>query len=289
MPVNRSAGSLKRRVLMQMDVPVGRRLLGWIATRHARRVLGRRDVAVDFRDLWMHRVGEYAVPDGPRFDYETSRILKWNDQVAKYLRNAEDYWFRHYTASPGDVIVDVGAGRGEDVLAFSQRVGPTGRVVAIEAHPGSFRLLQKFCTLNHLDNVIPVNAALMDAPGFVTIETSDDWRANTVGAAPGGSRIAATTLDLLADELHLEQIAFVKMNIEGAEQQALRGMDATLARTSHVCVCCHDFRAERGDGEEYRTGAFTRDFLTRRGFVVHDRPTDPRPYVRDHVHGVRQR
>ena len=289
MPVNRPAASLKRRLLMHLDVPMGRPLLGWIATRHARRVLGRADVAVEFRGVWTHRVGEYVVPDGPRFDYETTQIRRWTDQVPKYLRNADDYWFRHYAPAPGDVIVDVGAGRGEDVLAFSQRVGPTGRVIAIEAHPGSFRLLQSFCALNHLDNVLPVNAALMDAPGSVTIETSDDWRSNTVGSGASGSPIRATTLDLLADELQLDKIAFVKMNIEGAERQALPGMAATLARTGHLCVCCHDFRAERGDGDEYQTRAFTEAVLRDRGFVVHFRRDDARPYVRDHVHGVRPR
>jgi FkbM family methyltransferase len=54
---------------------------------------------------------------------------------------------------PGDTIVDIGAGRGEDDLAFSQAVGPTGKVLAVEAQPRSFRMLKAFCEVNDLRNV----------------------------------------------------------------------------------------------------------------------------------------
>lgn len=280
--------SLKRRLLQQIDVPGGRPLLAWLTTRHARRLLQRADVHVTHRGLWTHTIGEYVVPDGARYAYDSSRILKWNTEVPKYLGNAEDYWFREYSPRPGDVIVDVGAGRGEDVLAFSQRVGSTGRVIAIEAHPVSFHLLQAFCALNRLDNVTAVNCALMDTAGSVTIETGDDWRANTVGGGTAsGTAVRATTLDLLARELRLGDVAFLKMNIEGAERQALPGMEATLPRIAHLCVCCHDFRAERGDGEQYRTRAFVEQFLSSRGFSVHTRGADARPWVRDHLHARR--
>jgi FkbM family methyltransferase len=280
---------LKRRVSRLLDVPGGRPLLSWAATRQVRRLLGNDDVDVRYRGVWTHRVGRYVIPDGARFEYEAHRIVKWNDEIPKHIRNADDYWFGNYTPAAGDVIVDIGAGRGEDTLAFSQRVGATGRVIAVEAHPGSFRLLQAFCALNRLDNVTPIHAALMDAPGSVSIETGDDWRANTVstGPAAGGATVAATTLDLLVAEHRIDQIAFVKMNIEGAERRALPGMSATLPRTRHICICCHDFRAERGDGEEYRTRAVVESFLTAHHFAVHARGDDPRPWVRDHVHAVR--
>lgn len=262
-------------------------LLGWIATRRARRVLGRRDVTVAYRGVWTHQLGRYVIPDGPRFEYDDRAILSWKDQVARYLRNADDYWFRYYTPRPGDVIVDVGAGRGEDVLAFSERVGPTGRVFAIEAHPATCRLLEAFCSLNGLDNVVVLNAALMDQPGSVTIENVDDWRKNTVDndrAVTAGTSVPATTLDAVCRDHHVEAIGFLKMNIEGAERRALRGMEPVLDRIRHLCVCCHDFRAEKGDGDQYRTRGFVETFLRAHGFSVAFRTEDRRAYVRDHIH-----
>jgi len=46
------------------------------------------------------------------------------EQLERYLRDARDYWFHVYRPREGDVIVDIGAGRGEDVYAFSLGVGP---------------------------------------------------------------------------------------------------------------------------------------------------------------------
>ncbi len=282
--------TVKRRVVQALDGPVTRSLLARLATARARRVLARDDVEISYAGGWQHRIGAHVFPDGPRFEYHDAAIRAWAGEVAKHRRNADDYWFRGYTPAAGDVIVDVGAGRGEDVLAFSERVGQTGRVLAIEAHPASFRLLEAFCRMNGLRNVTPINCALMDAPGSVTIEDASDWRANTVSGAAtpaAGTMVPATTLDALCREQGIGEIAFLKMNIEGAERMALRGMPAALARTRHVCVCCHDFRAERGDGDQYRTRDEVVATLTASGFLVTGRRDDPRAYVRDHVHGAR--
>jgi tRNA G46 methylase TrmB len=69
----------------------------------------------------------------------------------------------------GDVVIDVGAGRGEDTLTFSRAVGRTGRVIAIEAHPLSFKILQRFCLLNELSNVTLLPFVLLDKPGTVRL------------------------------------------------------------------------------------------------------------------------
>ena len=77
------------------------------------------------------------------------------------------------------------------------------------------------------------------------------------------------------------------MNIEGAEQDAIAGMAATIGKVRSICVACHDFRAERGDGEQYRTREKIIGFLTSHGFTVAGRRDDRRPFVRDHVYGFR--
>src|SRR5262249_54447708 len=79
----------------------------------------------------------------------------------------------------------------------------------------------------------------------------------------------------------------LKMNIEGAERFALPGCREALSRTRNVTVAAHDFRAARGEGEEFRTLAFVREFLHDCGFRTVTRDDDPRYYVPFHVHGVR--
>lgn len=240
--------------------------------------------------MWTRRAGPLFFPDGPRFRYEYADFSTWVRQADVYDSDAKDFWLRHYEPREGDVIVDVGAGRGEDTLAFSRGVGRTGRVLAIEAHPVSFAILKSFCRLNGLANVKPVQAALMDKPGTVHLEESKSLWMETAVTRNGDSRgieVRARTLDELCAEEGVANIAFLKMNIEGAERYALLGMERMFARVRQICVACHDFRAELGHGEEFRTKALVKRILARHGYTLASRPEDPRDYVRDHVFGLR--
>jgi FkbM family methyltransferase len=281
--------SLKRAIIRQLDNSLGRSVLATLSTARARRLLGDRDVEIRHDQLWLHSIGPYFVPDGPSFDYYDATILAWKDQIPGYLRNAQDYWFRQYQPRPGDVILDVGAGRGEDVLAFSREIGVNGRLLAIEAHPVSYRILEQFCRLNGLSNTTPVHVAVMDRPGTVMIDDQDIWEANTVSSARTGigTPVGATTIDQICKEHGIAKIDFLKMNIEGAEVFALQGMKEMIGKVGSICVCCHDFRADRGHGEQYRTRDFVWGFLTDNGFKVSDRAGDSRDFVHDHLHGHR--
>lgn len=154
--------SLKRNLIRALDRPFGRPLLTALTSARARRLLDDRDVEVIYNDLWIHRLGQYFIPDSQRYEYYDQTIRHWANEISEFFKNAEDYWFGHYRPKVGDVIVDVGARRGEDVLPFTRHIGPTGKVLAIEAHPVSFQLLEKFCSLNDLTNVRRFHMALMD-------------------------------------------------------------------------------------------------------------------------------
>ena len=240
--------------------------------------------------LWTRRVGSNFFPDGLRFDYTYADFNSWQCQMARYEADTKGYWLKHYCPQEGDVIVDVGAGRGEDTLTFSRSVGESGRVIAIEAHPLSFAILRNFCRLNRLKNVTTLQVALMDKQGFVRIvESESSWMENAIEYGDGSAAIdaRATTLDDICEQECLKNIAFLKMNIEGAERYALLGMESVLPHTRQICVACHDFKFEAGDGEQFRTRAFVEQFLVKHGFTIASSSDDPRDYVRDHVFGLR--
>lgn len=212
------------------------------------------------------------------------------EQLEKYLRDARDYWFHVYHPREGDVIVDIGAGRGEDVYAFSLAAGPKGRVWAIEAHPENFRHLVEFCEAYGLANVTCLNLACTDRPGQMQVETLPVWESNYVreGApSPTSYPVEALPFDAICRRHGIGRIDFLKMNIEGAERAALPGCREALRRTRYCCVAAHDFRADRGEGEHFRTRAFVWDFLSDLGFRLVTRDDDPRYYVPYHIHGWR--
>jgi len=260
------------------------------ATALARAAMPGVDVEILWDGLWIRRIGPDFFPDPDMFRIAEPNWQRWAGQARKYLRDAEDYWFHVYKPLPGDAIVDIGAGRGEDVFAFSRAVGPAGSVWAIEPHPNSFGILRKLCQLNRLSNVTALNYACLDRPGDLHVETLPVWESNYVRAGeptPTSHPVKGVRFDDLAAEYGIGRIDFLKMNIEGAERQALPGCRDALGRARFVCIAAHDFRAARGESEEFRTLDFVRKFVSEAGFEVVMRD-DPRYYVPYHVHGFRR-
>jgi len=130
--------------------------------------------------------------------------------------------------APGDVFVDVGANIGYDTLLASSCVGPTGRVVSIEASPRTFALLQRNLAANRASsNVRAVNAALSDRPG--TLELYEVNAANigaaTTLASRGGTLVAsveALPLEQILTPEERSRLRLIKMDVEGAEPPILR-------------------------------------------------------------------
>ena len=115
------------------------------------------DIEVLWREGWVVRVGDVFFPSPDLLDRSDPDWKRWAARPQKHIRDAADYWFHVYQPRRGDVIADIGAGRGEDVFAFSREIGEAGRVWAIEAHPGTFAILDRFCELNGLSNVTRLN------------------------------------------------------------------------------------------------------------------------------------
>ena len=281
--------SLKRNIVDFLDRKGGRGVLARITTSLARRELGPEVEVFHDGRLWIHLVNSTFFPDGRKFCYYGSSFRQWSDMPTKYFRDAEDYWLRHYRPRGGDIVFDIGAGRGEDTIAFSRAVGGAGRVVAIEAHPTSYELLEAFCRLNRLENTVRLNVAVMDRQGEVSMNESADWVAHSVAVdgAPGSVRVPSRTLDQICRELDIDHIDFLKMNIEGSERHALAGMESMIGSTSSICIACHDFLADRGQAEHNRTKRLVETYLAGHGFRTVSYPEDPRDYVRCHVYAFR--
>jgi len=184
------------------------------------------------------------------------------------------------------VIIDVGAGIGTDSLVFAKAVGNSGRVVAIEAHPETFARLQKNCAAHRFSNVTCVHAAVVDKPGVVHIETGEQHDANSIQPgepAPGTFPVPGVTLDSLCAAKGLE-------HIEGAERLAIHGMRRVVGMGRHICICiaAHSFRTGRGEGDFFDTRGEVITFLREAGFQINTRDDDPRPWARDHIHGVKE-
>ncbi len=111
-------------LVQRLDNPAGRPELARRATMLAREALPEVDIEILWDDMWIRRVGAHYFPDPEMVNNPEPKWQRWATQAEKHLRDADDYWFHVYKPRSGDVIVDIGGGRGEDVFAFSRAIGP---------------------------------------------------------------------------------------------------------------------------------------------------------------------
>ncbi len=186
--------------------------LAWQVTKRLRRTQQVRTVYGTMRIAMDPRFGSASniVYFGERFDRDEMGFL------ARSLR-------------PGDRFADVGANIGTYTLLAASITGPDGRIDAVEAVPGTAAALRANVARNDLGGRVRVHeVAVGAAPGRVRFRVDQDVSNHLATAGdPVGStvEVAVARLD---DVLGPEPIAIAKLDVEGAETEALAGMRAHL-------------------------------------------------------------
>jgi FkbM family methyltransferase len=138
----------------------------------------------------------------------------------------------------GDWALDVGANVGHYTRRMSELVGTSGRVVAFEPVPETFSLLVENARLFPHQNVTLLNVAVSDSATEVGmhVPTFDVGLRNYYQARVADDaalRIVAISIDTL--ELP-GPVRLVKMDVEGHELPALRGMRRLIERDRPVLI-----------------------------------------------------
>jgi FkbM family methyltransferase len=267
----------------------GRTLISKLTEILSRMVNREKIIIENHQGYWFRRHKDLAFPIAPRLRLKKHNIRSWHPKRNTELFGMrEKWWFRSYLAKEGDFIIDVGAGMGEDTYVFSKAVGQTGLVLAIEAHPSTFKVLSSFLELNKIKNVKNVNLAASNTDGTLWLSSlpDGDWQCNSIvinETSENKVKVRAMRIDDLPILIEQASIQFMKMNIEGAEVLALEGARQTLAKTKSVCICCHDFL-----GSSTATKNDVCSLLSEAGFTLSFTSPDSPPYERDFVYGTKR-
>lgn len=146
--------------------------------------------------------------------------------LGTYERECQEMFLRY--VGEGDVVYDIGAYVGFYSLLAARLVGPAGRVYAIEPVPRNQALLRRHLELNRVSNVVLLGTVLAAAPGEVLFDDSRGANRGRISLC-GTVRLPAESLDrLLADQV-VEPPSFIKLDVEGAETEVLRGATTMLS------------------------------------------------------------
>lgn len=154
---------------------------------------------------------------------------------------------------PGDTALDIGANVGFHSLLFATRVGPEGRVIAIEAHPRLAERIAEQLQLNQLANVRIVNVAVSDKAGEVLLyegPSSNSGATSIMASRRSANSIkvrAAPIMSLLSPE-EIAQISLIKIDIEGAEGPVLRDLLDHIDQFPKLLAFAVEANSDEDDG-----------------------------------------
>jgi FkbM family methyltransferase len=137
----------------------------------------------------------------------------------------------------GDTCLDVGGHIGVFSVLMAELVGTSGSVHTFEPFPPSLNIARKTMERNRLADRVTMTQAAVDEMDGGTVELfigEGTSEASLYGHETRTTTIAVPriSLDAYADRAGLDRIDVIKMDIEGAEERALRGAISVLERHS---------------------------------------------------------
>jgi FkbM family methyltransferase len=212
--------------------------------------------------LWVYRV---VFANGIlRYQWGRRLFFAIYDVYKKMFEAGEIDRLRIYVPEDS-LVVDVGANVGFFTMRFANWVGRQGCVIAIEPEARNFAELQRRVVANAYSDVVEAHNAVADrVAGEVWLAVNPDHPGDhKIGNE--GVAVRALTVDGLCSA-HGRPLAFMKIDVQGAEMRVLAGAQAVLEKDQPVLFVEVDSAALS------RFGTSTDEllsFLSRFGYVPH--------------------
>lgn len=159
-------------------------------------------------------------------------LIELNDTCAGYLARG--------APGPGDIVLDAGAFCGELTIELALLVGPSGRVFAMEPDPANLEMLRRNLAFHRLENVTLLPHALWASTTDLVFNAHAHCGSSVQGlqgSADGSDRTRTITVSALSPADLFALIGripdFIKMDIEGAEVEAVSALAPLLADATH--------------------------------------------------------
>ena len=149
------------------------------------------------------------------------------------------------------LVVDVGAHIGKYAILAGTLLRDRGKVIAIEADPDNFRVLENNVSLNGLTNARCINVGCWNTEGTLMLHRAHgNLGGHSFVETRGGDSIAVPvkTLDSILREQGISRIDLMKIDVERGEFRVLQGARSVLESSPDVTL----FLEESGDATTSR-------------------------------------
>lgn len=201
-------------------------------------------VVIKTHRLWKYFVPNFYYP----YKFEGGRIYLNIKESGMMVRRALGrYELTKYQAMrqflrPGGTFIDIGCNKGDFTLLASHLVGQEGRVLAFEPHPENCLWIRKSVTKNSYRNIELFEMALSDTNGKAHLYLGEKSGFHTL--LPGQPRRGKGMIevqtrkldDLLAERQFTEPVDAMKIDVEGADMNVLRGAEKTISRNPNIVI-----------------------------------------------------
>ena len=145
-------------------------------------------------------------------------------------------------------ILDIGAHTGL-FSVYVSTLNPNVKIFSLEPEPDNFTLMKENLKLNHCENVIVKNVALVgNDEEKVSLYLSNNSHNHTTlppnhftTKNPEEIKISATNLNRIISQNKLDKIGLLKMDIEGAEFEIIKALDNNIIKViKNIVVEYHE-------------------------------------------------
>ncbi len=160
-------------------------------------------------------------------DWLSQNIYFLNEYEEPEIKFIEQY------LTEGDYFIDIGANIGLYSLVAATLVKNKGKVYSFEPYNKNFNRISNHIRINRLTNVVLEKLAIADLPGKITLFLNEKEKNNGMVSAYANDYTASEVVSSVSIDSYLKNeknipLKFIKIDIEGGEYLALKGMEEIL-------------------------------------------------------------
>ena len=153
----------------------------------------------------------------------------------------DQYEHKDVGIKEGDVIIDGGAFIGDTAVLFADKLNKKCTIHSFELEDENLLLMNENINNNKISDIVAVNKlALSNESGKELCFSGESIKGAIKIGNTGSNKIKSVTIDDYVKDSELDNVDFIKMDIEGSELAALQGAKETIKKYKpNLAICLY--------------------------------------------------